>query len=426
MGGWLSTHMGPQRMENRQAVKRAVVLGAGIQGVCAALVLARQGYRVTLVDRARRALDGASLRNEGKIHLGFVYANDPSMRTSYLMLETALQFAGLVEGFVGHAIDWAALKSRPFVYYVAHDSLVERAQVREHYERMQAHYLDVIAQDRAQAYLGERPDRLFSYDLPEAAKAVRAGYAEPLAATAEVAVELPAFCGLLRAAAGAHERIACRFGIEVEAVLPAAGGGWTAVGMARSDRAAWHAAGDIVVNCLWDGRLKVDRSVGLVPDRPWVHRLKYRLLGRLPERLRGLPSMTFVLGPYGDVVTYPSGQAYLSSYASCVTGCSSALAPPAVWQAPCRGEAPAEEAAAVECDVLAALDAILPGIGETQVEAVDAGMIFSWGDGSLADPLSEVHRRCDTGIHCKQGYFSIDTGKFTNAPYYAERLRRLL
>jgi hypothetical protein len=192
------------------------------------------------------------------------------------------------------------------------------------------------------------------------------------------------------------------------------------------DRSSWHAAGDIVVNCLWDGRLVVDRSVGLVPDRPWVHRLKYRLLGRLPERLRGLPSMTFVLGPYGDLVSYPSGQTYLSSYASCVTGCTSALAPPAAWQAPCHGEVPAQVATAVQRDVLTALDAILPGIGETQVDIVDAGMIFSWGDGSLVNPDSEVHRRCDTGVHRREGYFSIDTGKFTNAPYYAEQLRRLV
>ena len=375
---------------------------------------------------APRVLDRASLRNEGKIHLGFVYANDPSMQTSFLMLDTALQFADLVEGFVGREIDWARLKSRPFVYYVVHDSLVERAHVRAHYERIGIRYQELVAQDRSLTYLGERPERLFSFDLPETAQVVCHRYAAPLVETAEVAVELPAFCGLLRAAVGAHERITCRFGIEIEAVLPTACGGWKAVGMALSDRCSWQTAGDIVVNCLWDGRLKIDRSVGLVADRPWVHRLKYRLLGRLPERLWGLPSMTFVLGPYGDIVTYPSGQTYLSSYPSCVTGCSSALAPPVAWQGPCRGEVPANVAAAVKRDVLTALDGILPGVGETEVDVVDAGMIFSWGDAGVGDPGSEVHRRCDTGIHRKDGYFSIDTGKFTNAPYYAERLRRLI
>jgi len=409
-----------------QAVKRAVVLGAGIQGACAALALAQENYRVTLVDRASRALDRASLRNEGKIHLGFVYANDPSMRTSFLMLETALAFAGLVERFVGREIDWPRIKSSPFVYYVVHDSLVDRARVREHYERIQARYRDVIGQDRSQSYLGGRPDRLFSFDLPEAATAVSRRYAEPLVQTAETAVELPTFCAMLRAAVAAQERIECRFGVEIEAVLPTAGGGWKAVGMARSDRSSWQATGDIVVNCLWDGRLQVDRTVGLLPDRPWVHRLKYRLIGRLPRRLQGLPSMTFVLGPYGDIVTYPSGQTYLSSYSDCVTDCSTALAPPPAWQAPCRGEVPPKLAAAIERNVLAALDGILPGLGETQVDVVDAGTIFSWGDASVDNPDSEVHRRCDTGIHRKEGYFSIDTGKFTNAPFYAERLRRLV
>ncbi len=166
--------------------------------------------------------------------------------------------------------------------------------------------------------------------------------------------------------------------------------------------------------------------MNLVPDRAWVHRLKYRVLGQLPQHLKGLPSMTFVLGPYGDIVTYPSGQTYLSSYPECVTSWSTDLAPPATWDGPCRGEAPREVAASVRRNVLAALDRVLPGLGATTVEAIDAGAIFSWGDAHLDDPSSEVHRRSDTGIHRKDGYFSIDTGKFTNAPYYAERLRRLV
>ena len=409
----------------KQAVKRAVVLGAGIQGVCAALALAQEDYQVTLVDRASRALDRASLRNEGKIHLGFVYANDPSMRTSFLMLETALQFARLVEGFVGSEIDWPNLKSRPFVYYVVHDSLVERAQVREHYEKMQAHYLDLLAQDRSQSYLGERPDRLFSFDVPEAASAVRAGYAEPLVATAEVAVELPAFCGLLRAAVGAHERIACRFGIEVEAVLPTPA--------AAGRRSAWPCrTGPRGMPPATSSSTAFGTAVSRSTARWASFPIARGCIGSSTACWGGCPSACegaiddLRAGPLWRLVTYPSGQTYLSAYASCVTGCTSALAPPAAWQAPCRGEAPAKVASAVQSDVLAALDAILPGVGETHVDVVDAGMIFSWGDGSLVDPDSEVHRRCDTGIHRKEGYFSIDTGKFTNAPYYAEQLRRLV
>ena len=50
------------------------VLGAGLQGACIALELARRGHEVDLIDQDVQPLNRASLRNEGKIHLGFVYA----------------------------------------------------------------------------------------------------------------------------------------------------------------------------------------------------------------------------------------------------------------------------------------------------------------------------------------------------------------
>ena len=54
----------------------AVVLGAGIQGICSALALAHQGYHVELIDQANQGMSRTSLVGEGKSHLGFVYAKD--------------------------------------------------------------------------------------------------------------------------------------------------------------------------------------------------------------------------------------------------------------------------------------------------------------------------------------------------------------
>ena len=59
------------------------VLGAGIQGVCVALALEVAGHTVALIDQAEDCLLRTSLRNEGKIHLGFTYANDRSLRTTH-------------------------------------------------------------------------------------------------------------------------------------------------------------------------------------------------------------------------------------------------------------------------------------------------------------------------------------------------------
>ena len=56
--------------------ENVAVLGAGLQGACVALELARRGYRVLLIDQSSGCMQRASLASEGKIHLGLVYAND--------------------------------------------------------------------------------------------------------------------------------------------------------------------------------------------------------------------------------------------------------------------------------------------------------------------------------------------------------------
>src|SRR5689334_14845935 len=58
---------------------RIAVLGGGMLGVCTALELAHRGRDVTLLEGAADVMQGASRWNEGKIHLGFLYAADASM-----------------------------------------------------------------------------------------------------------------------------------------------------------------------------------------------------------------------------------------------------------------------------------------------------------------------------------------------------------
>ena len=57
------------------------MLGAGLQGACIALELARRGAKVDLYERNEACVAEASAHNEGKVHLGFVYAFDQSFAT---------------------------------------------------------------------------------------------------------------------------------------------------------------------------------------------------------------------------------------------------------------------------------------------------------------------------------------------------------
>ena len=89
------------------------IMGAGIMGCCLALELAQRGHRVDLIDLAPTPMTGASLHNEGKLHLGFVYANDPLKKTHGLMLRGSLTFSRIIERLTGYGAD-SFLPSEPF------------------------------------------------------------------------------------------------------------------------------------------------------------------------------------------------------------------------------------------------------------------------------------------------------------------------
>jgi len=100
---------------------RVGVLGGGLQGCCAALSLAQHGTDVTLFDRNDKLLSRAAVANEGKIHLGYMYANDPSYSTARMMMRGALAFAPFFARHLGLPCDSMTV-SRPAAYVVHRDS----------------------------------------------------------------------------------------------------------------------------------------------------------------------------------------------------------------------------------------------------------------------------------------------------------------
>ena len=59
---------------------------------------------------------------------------------------------------------------------------------------------------------------------------------------------------------------------------------------------------------------------------------------------------------------------------------------------------------------------------EAEEIRVEGGRVYALGQGSLADPSSRLHRRDRVGIHRLGRYFSVDTGKYSIAPWLAEGL----
>ena len=51
---------------------------------------------------------------------------------------------------------------------------------------------------------------------------------------------------------------------------------------------------------------------------------------------------------------------------------------------------------------------------------VKGGVIVAWGETDIYDPKSELHRRYEIGITSKRKFHSVDPGKLTMAPYFAQ------
>lgn len=401
------------------ALKKAIVLGAGIQGVSVALGLQRRGYAVALVDKAPDCLMRASFRNEGKIHMGFVYANDSSFKTSALMLRASLSFSRLLDEWTGVDIEWPALTSYPFMYVIARTSMVAPESLLGSYEKLQHEYTAILKQEGG-SYLGKQPASIWR---PLSADKLQVWIDKKFSVsgvqTVEASLELEGFRRVIREALARSSAIEQCFNCSVESVIRTENG--FRVEGSRADGTKWEQHADIVVNCLWDGRLKVDEHMGIRPQRKWVYRLKYRLMGTLPKRLAGLPSLTVVLGPYGDVVMYPRTNTYISWYPACMRGWTDAVSVPSEWERACAGRIDDAEADRIAREALSGFEEVVTGMVHAKIDVVDAGVIFSWGKTDIDDPGSELHERFHIGVQQHDGYFSIDTGKFTCAPFFAQQ-----
>lgn len=395
---------------------RVLILGAGLQGAGVALELARRGIPVTLVEQDARALNRASLRNEGKIHLGLIYANDRSRDTAFLQLDGALRFRAILARWLGPHAEWL-VTSTSFYYLVARDSVLAPDALAAHYDAVETRCREQLAADPTLDYLGARPERLFR-PLTDAELAARFDGARFSAgfATSELALDTERLAASLRRALAASPRIALRCSHAARAIERESGG-------FRVDGdgpdGPWRIHARQVVNATWERRLRFDHQLGLEPPTDILHRLKFRVIARLPHELHGAPSVSMVLGRYGDVVIRLDGTAYLSWYPSSLRGWSQDIEPPRSWDAACRGEMEPTLACEIEAGVLTAIDAWYPGIARSQPILVDAGAIVAIGRSDVDDVGSGLHDRTRIGVSSHDGYHSVDPGKLTTAPMFA-------
>lgn len=396
---------------------QVAVIGAGFQGTCVALELARRGVKVELFDLADQPITKAGLVNEGRIHLGFTYAKDTSLKTARKMIHGALGFRSGLNRWIDFDGLLPEILTDPSYYAVHKQGQLSLEQVWN-YQQNVASLLKQAFDKGEGDYLGQVDGFICERVAPEnAAGRFDMTRITGVMETMERSVDVKPIARSLREALAANAQIAFHAATRVTGVVEDGAG---LVVEFDQQGAGLDDAFDHVVNAAWSGRLAIDAAMGLAPAKPVLHRFKLGVWIASAKFNRSAENVTIVQGPYGDIVPFPSGETYMSWYPDCMIARSDMLEPPD-WPA----VPDSRQAAEIAKNTVTALTRFFPTMAAISAQdltraQVKGGVITAWGREDIDSPGSELHKRHDNGVHTYgRRYHSIDTGKYTLAPVFA-------
>jgi hypothetical protein len=402
---------------------RIGIIGGGITGVCTALELAENGCSVDLFEADGELISQASFVNEGKIHLGFVYAKDTSLQTATKMIRGALAFKPLITRWIQESIYEKALSS-PFIYAVHRESMVPVEQVRHHFQEVEKIFrLEQGRSPYQHPGLSDTPlfREMAEHEWHSVLNPERIGGAF---LTVERSVDPMVVARELRSAIASHPEINVFLNSRVESCQRTDHD--RIVIRFRKNHEVFSETYDQVVNVTWQNRLALDHTLGIREERPLIHRFKLALHSKGVISGPPCPSITFILGSFGDTVTFDN-RMYWSWYPAGHILTDSSLKPPENVV-----QHTGVDLKTVELESIMQLGHLIPSIAEgIHVPSggweVRGGYISAWGETGIEDPGSRLHERYEVGVSSHGHYHSVDTGKYTLAPVIAhETSKRIL
>lgn len=387
--------------------RRVAVVGGGVLGVTTALLLAEGGTAVTLFERQPLLWSGATAANEGKVHLGPVYALGTE-RTWMVMIEAALAFGALLERSVGTPIDWSSLTSEPFTYIVMPTSLASAEELQRRYAAINRQFHSSVER-RGGDYLG-RP----IVDVIDEQPMVDTATGLPAFRSRERSVDPSRLGSLLVDAVERHSLIDVRVGTCVQSAANDVEGVILTVGEGGVESLRF----DAMVNCAWEGRSALIADAVATGASQFNYRVKVAATLQSPHPV---PPVTLVHGPFGDVVDY-GDRLYASWYPVGRIAHEAGLAPSTelldmVHSGDLRVNAEQQVAALKRIGVLPESAACTDAV---------AGVIIGDGALDIDDPRSELHHREHFRVIREGCVITPLNYKFSTAPLAAARAADLV
>ena len=402
-------------------MKKALVLGGGIQGCCIALMLRKHGYDVKIVDKSKDIFNRASLNQEGKVHMGFIYGLDASLKTGKKLLLDALYFAPYLEYLLGKKVNWEKLKSSNFNYLVAKDSMLSPDEVDAYFQTLETIYRQYL-EDEKLTYLGKRPKTIFKkISLPPQ---VNPDFFQACFATEEVALCPENLKDIIKEKIQSSNISLC-LNQCVTSAKRTPQGFMVETNLENGDVGQFES--DLVFNCLSEGKMILDKQMGLPVEKGINLRFKYAIITKSHVSLNGLNSFTIIQGPYGDFVQYPqSNETYFCWYPSSLKGMVVDQSIPTSWEEACDGKIPQTVRQKLVNENFKHFQRLIPTLSDFQVLSIKGGVIVAKGRQDIHHLDSKLHERNESPITQNDGYYSINTGKFTSAPRNTSLLETML
>jgi len=415
------------------------ILGAGIMGCCLALELAQRGYRVDLIERASTPMTGASLHNEGKLHLGFVYANDPLKETHGLMVRGSMSFARIIEKLTALKVtDFAP--SQPFHYFVPVDSQLDISTIHDHFHTVEEAIREV-RRSTGDSYLDLRTNCYFERNaFNDHASMFSSDLTLGSFRTWEQSVSPKAVANALTRAISNHPNITFIGNAEVLTADRLASGEVEVE--SRRNGQLFSRRYSCAANCLWHDKLRVDGTAGILDQSKWLLRYKatitIAMAAPVPKRI---PSATGILGSYGDVVNHSDRSYYVSWYPLCKIAQTTDgdgrklhdMVHKGIGSRCIRNMSSGSPTMSRIVssfghkkfirDNIREMAAYVPAmnylLNNARHCAVGGGVIVARGATDIDDPKSYLHQRSAVGPIAHGSYITIDTGKYCTAPLFA-------
>ena len=372
-----------------------------MMGCSLALLLARKKIRVTLFEGASEPMSKTARWNEGKIHLGYLYAADRSLDTARELIPGGVAFRPIVEDLIDGSIE--SHMTRDDDIYLTHTrSVVDAGSMLQYFNSVS----DLVA---VESGAGIQPIQLSGAELSKitANPDVVAGFRIP-----ERSVNTNWLADRLAERVKSKRLIDLRCNYLVTS-LSKDTGRWDVI-THRGNCDGF----DVVINALWEGRSVIDSAVGRSFEQSLSYRYRVALFMQVPET--NIENVVIATGPFGDIKNYDGRHLYLSWYpAGLLLDCHQQNAP----ATPTINDDQKQQI----------LNAMIAGLGEyfpvvldfpkrAQQLFIAGGWVVARGKGLLSDPASTLHRRDEIGIRRDDTYYSIETGKYSVAPWLASRL----